>query len=375
MDIGDFSRRFCTQFYGPGTDADIQAVYALLEKWPWWFPMLDYFRHPFLPRKDEKPHTEQELYRVGEDARLAEELIARLRPRVQRRKGDLDYLKYCAAMHRHYVESQKLVRDLAQHDPKDTKTAAAVFPARIRAVRDKTAELRDTFRELWLRTNLPANLNYGIDDYNHLVKVWDDAYERARAGRASYDPRPPSQWIYHPSGFKEHRPVRHAFFRRLVTLGDEPPARAGIQLYGDTHIRIFVNGRLVGEQFARQNLSAPVNPQLVRIYDIKPLLVAGKNVIAIEGRNYGTEKENLEPGGPSRCAGFHLYGEIVERDGRARSILSDPQWKVSENAPDGWLAADFDDGQWVAAQADPKPTVWVTYPDFEKNVPGFWDRR
>ena len=113
-DVGDFSERFCTQFYGPRTAARLQAVYALLEKWPWWFPLLDYFRHPFLPRKNERPHTEQELYRVGEDARVALGLIEELRGRVERRKGDLDYLEYCARMHRHYVAGQRLVRDLEQ---------------------------------------------------------------------------------------------------------------------------------------------------------------------------------------------------------------------------------------------------------------------
>jgi len=379
-DVGDFSERFCTQFYGPHTAVRLQAVYALLEKWPWWFPLLDYFRHPFLPRKNERPHTEQELYRVGEDARVALGLIEGLRGRVERRKGDLDYLQYCARMHLHYVAGQRLVRDLEQFN-KAGKSAAELarsrgeFLKRIQAVRDETVALRDMYRELWLRTNLPANLNYPIEDYDRLVKVWEDAYERASHDEFAYDPRTPAQWIYHPAGFTEHKRVPHAFFRRSFKLGEEPPRLAGMQLYGDTHIKVFVNGKLAGEQFARQNLSAPVKPLLVRFYDIKPLLKPGENVIAVEARNYGTEKPNIEPGGPARCAGLHFDGEIVDREGRVQPVLSDAQWKVTDQESQGWTTTGFDDSAWLHAQADPKPTVWVTSPDFAKGVAGFWDRR
>ena len=161
-DVGDFSKRFCTQFYGPHTATQLQAVYALLERWPWWFPLLDYFRHPFLPRKGERPHTEQELYRVGENARVALGLIDELRGEVERRKGDLDYLEYCARMHRHYVAGQRLVRDLDQFR-KTGKSAAErtrsrdTFMNRITRCAMKRPRCATCIASLWLRTNMPAN--------------------------------------------------------------------------------------------------------------------------------------------------------------------------------------------------------------------------
>ena len=118
-----------------------------------------------------------------------------------------------------------------------------------------------------------------------------------------------------------------------------------------------------------------MKPLLVRIYDIKSLLRPGENVIAVEARNYGTEKPDLEPGGPPGSAGLHFYGEIVDRDGRIQPVLSDAQWKVTDRESEGWTAISFDDSGWLHAQADPHPTVWVTYPDFAKEIAGFWDRR
>jgi hypothetical protein len=377
-DVSSFSDRFFTLWNGPKTAPYFEAIYALLEKWPWWYPMLDYFRHPFLPRKDERPHKTQELYRVYEDARTAQKLCDILQPLVVRRKGDVDYLRYCARMHEHYVASQRLVADLNafQTDGLSSEAieaAQARFLDRIRAVRDEAASLRDTFKELWLRTNLPANLHYAIDEYNAIVKVWDDAAARAKQGIFAYDPRPKADWIYHPDAFA--KPVEHAYFLKTLKLDPREIASAGIQVQGDTHVKIYVNGRQIGEQFARRNLSAPVNPKLLVVYDIKPHLVPGENVIAVDARDYGTMNPELEPGGPVQSGGFHLYGEIRDKTGKLQPIASDPSWKVNAKEERDWNRPGYDDRAWPTAKTDPKPTVWVTYPDFAKGLRGFSDVR
>jgi hypothetical protein len=378
-DVSNFSDRFFTQWNGPGTAPYFEAIYALLEKWPWWFPMLDYFRHPFLPRKDERPHTTLELYRVYEDARTAQKLCDVLAPLVVRRKGDVDYLRYCARMHEHYVESQRLVADLNAFATEGLSSdaldrAQARFLDRIHTVRDEAASLRDAFQELWLRTNLPANLHYALDEYNAIVKVWDDAAARVQKRTFAYDPRPPAEWIYHPDAFAG-RPVQHALFRKVLKLDPREISSAGIQVQGDTHVKISINGTEIGEQFARRNLSAPVNPKLLIVYDIKPYLQKGENVIAIDARDYGTLSPELEPGGPQRSGGFHLYGEIRDTSGKMQPILSDASWKVNASEEPAWNRPGYNDRNWRSAKGDPKPTVWITYPDFDKGLHGFSDRR
>jgi hypothetical protein len=376
-DVSSYSDRFFTLWNGPGTATYFEAIYALLEKWPWWYPMLDYFRHPFLPRKDERAHTTQELYRVYEDARTAQKLCDIVQPLVARRQGDVDYLRYCARMHEHYVESQRLVADLNGFTPEGRGQSASTkeqLLARIRAVRDEAAALRDTFQELWLRTNLRANLHYAIDEYDAIVKVWDDAAARVEQGMFPYDPRPQSQWIYHPEA-SEGKPVQHAYFRKTLDIDPRNVAAAGIQVGGDTHVKVYVNGAQIGEQFARRNLSAPVNPKLLAVYDIKPHLKQGENVIAVDARGYGTMNAELEPGGPPRSGGFHLYGEIRDASGKTTPLFSDATWKAATDDEPGWNRAGHDDAKWPAAKPDPKPTVWVTYPDFSKGLRGFSDVR
>lgn len=119
---------------------------------------------------------------------------------------------------------------------------------------------------------------------------------------------------------------------------------------------------------SRRNLSAPVNPKLLVVYDIKPHLRDGENVIAVDARDYGTLNAELEPGGPARSGGFHLYGEIRDTHGKLQPILSDESWKASASEKAGWNKPGFDDRDWPSAKGDPLPTVWVTYPDIAKGL-------
>lgn len=379
-EVGDFHRRFFTLWNGPGTSPYFEAIYGNLEKWPWWYPLLDYFRHPLLPRKDERPHEEQELYRVAEDARVAEELIDELAPKVTRRKGDLDYLRYCARMHQNYVRGQRLVRDLQRVEPAKLGTdelerVRAKHLAEVNAIQREVEALRDQFQELWLRTNIPANLHYAIDEYNQMVKAWADTADRIRAGTFAHDPRPPAEWIYHPEAFREGKTIPNAYFRKSFALDPNDVTRAGIQVHADTHAIIHVNGKQIGEQFVRRNLSCPINPKLLVVYDILPHLREGTNVIAVEARAYGTENEDLEPGGPARCGGFHLFGEIVDKQGKMITLLSDNSWRVSARKTEDWTSPEVDDRRWRSAQGDRKPTIWITYPDFTRGLRGFADVR
>ncbi|QDT50284.1 Beta-hexosaminidase [Symmachiella dynata] len=388
-DVESFYNRFFTLHNGPGTATPLRAVFALLEKWPFGLPIVDYFRHPFAPRYEyggRKPdasktgHSEQDLWRVREDARVAEALIAALRPVITRRKGDLDYYEYCARMHRNYVRGQLLVRslrDFAASDPSPEQIAAAKqrFAREAREVRDETLALRNTFQELWLRTNQPDNLQFAVDEYDMLIKAWDETATRAEAGVFAFDSRPASQWIYHPHGFEKQEQVQHASFRKTFEVDPQDIELAGIQVQGDTHVKLFVNGKLIGEQFARRNFSAPVNPHLLELYDIKPYLEPGKNVIAVEAHAYGTENRQLEPGGPERCGGFHLYGELIGKNGQVTPIFSDSSWKVSDKPGDDWTSTGYDDANWPSAQGDEKPTVWISYPDFRTGQKGFSDQR
>ncbi len=380
-DVSVFGKRYFTQRNGPGTAHLLQAVYAMLERWPepWDYAMRDIYRHPFLPRSKGIVPSWQKLHWLEKDSRASLGLLDELELVVQYRKGDLDYLRFAAHSHWHYARSQQLVQALQkfqadQESPEALRKAQAEFLEESRAIRIELVRLRDEFSRLWLRTNIPAGLQYAIDEYDMLIKTWADTEQRLQAGQFAFEPMTPARFIYHPDGYTKKAKVQHSWFRMTFEKPDEV-RRAHLQLQGDTHIVIYVNGRRIGEQFIRRGLPAPVNPRLLELYDIAPYLQSGTNVIAVEAHNYGTRNSSLEPGGPLRCGGFIMYGEIVDGNGQLQRLVSDESWLVSDRNPDGWNELAFQARGWMNAHSDTDPTVLVTYPDFVHNIKGYSARR
>ena len=381
-DTESFGENFFNLWNGMGTAPYFETIYTLLEKWPpGWNkgrPILPYFRHPFLPLNSNYNLSPKELYEIQNDAEDALSLIATVRALVKYRKGDLDYLEFCAQTHQNFMQSIKLVNDLNNFNnlsfsQKDLQIEKTNFIERIYTHRNDLVGLRDKFESLWLRTNLPANLQYNINDYNRLIKVWDDVGKRVEEGKIAYNPLTPANWIYHPDGFIKNVPIKVAYFRKTFDNPDTINS-AHIQVIGDTHIKLFVNNKLLGEQVARRSVIEREDATM-KLYDITPYLKEGENVIAIEAHNYLSGSPFREPGGPKGCAGFHMYGEITDQNNDIKLILSDSSWKVSKIGEDGWKRPGFNDKGWGNAMGDQHPLRLVTYPDFSKNKRGFADKK
>jgi hypothetical protein len=138
----------------------------------------------------------------------------------------------------------------------------------------------------------------------------------------------------------------------VFTLND-PVTNAKLQLIGDTHARLWVNGVEVGEVFARRSLSLLVEHQRVTMWDVTSLLKPGENVLAVDVANCNA----------FASAGFNLYGEL--RNGSViTKILSDSTWRVSPQAPEGWMSVRFDDRGWLSAAPKTYP-FQIIQPDFD----------
>lgn len=117
--------------------------------------------------------------------------------------------------------------------------------------------------------------------------------------------------------------------RRTIELPAGVTSAQAMLTVDDDH-RLFVNGKLVGE---KKGWQSPAK------YDLSKALVAGRNVVAIEGTDTG-----------GSCGAIAAI-RIVAGD-KVVTIATDAQWKA---APAGakddlaWTAADFDDSKWPAA--------------------------
>jgi hypothetical protein len=123
------------------------------------------------------------------------------------------------------------------------------------------------------------------------------------------------------------------YFRRIFELATTP-VKAHVILTVEDGYELYVNGAKIGQQ----SVAGVEGRRKAERYDIASNLREGKNVIAIAGENQGDD------------AGLVLEAAIGEGDTLKR-IYSDNSFRVSSEAPDGWLQPDFDDAQWPFAKA------------------------
>ena len=167
-----------------------------------------------------------------------------------------------------------------------------------------------------------------------------------------------AQWIWFPEGNpREDAPVAKRYFRREFDIvPDQRLAGARLRVSCDDRCAVWLNGHALGE-LADWKTGREFG-------DLKHLLRAGRNTLAIEG-------ENCRAPVTRNPAGLLCRLEIRFADGATTRVDSDDAWRVSKTATEGWQGADFDAHNWVAPillgaygcapwgelAADPKPVL------------------
>lgn len=143
-----------------------------------------------------------------------------------------------------------------------------------------------------------------------------------------------TSWIWFPEGAPEQSaaPGTNYFRREVVIPAGREIKAIRFQYTGDNECRGWVNGRDIG---ARNNYRS------VKYNDLTRRLAPGTNIIALTGRNIGT---NAKP------AGVVGLFTIEFKQGESMVVPTDEQWKVSREPAPGWNESGFDDSAWVPAK-------------------------
>jgi hypothetical protein len=154
-----------------------------------------------------------------------------------------------------------------------------------------------------------------------------------------------AQWIEPP----EVAPV--AYFRKEVFLS-VPPEQAWLEVAATDNYGLFVNGHVVGKEYA-------LKTRVAGIYDIKRRLKAGTNVIAVSISRISY------PGSVQLL----VRGLIKEPGGRVTSLLSDEHWRVTAykgivEGSEEWTSPLVEEELWPKARRSvingkPVPIAWV----------------
>ncbi len=142
------------------------------------------------------------------------------------------------------------------------------------------------------------------------------------------------------------------YFRRTL----RPPAdmqTAWLQVSVDDFFRLYLNGERIVENLGNDSWKTPT------VLDVTDRLVRGAdNCFAIEAINHHG------PGGLLFDLQFGLANRVTEK------VVSDAAFRCSADAPEGWMAPDFDDGGWLTPtlQLPPPNDPWsVRIPYVDKS--------
>ena len=153
---------------------------------------------------------------------------------------------------------------------------------------------------------------------------------------------PAADWLWNtPNAATTTASAGTIYLRKDFTVTDPSAiASAILRINGDDGETAFVNGT----QVTSSDPTANNGWQTSQIADVKSLLVAGNNVIAVEGLNVSANASGI-------IAALQLNS--TQSGTTATTIVTDGSWLalpgIPASPPDGWNTASFDDSAWPAA--------------------------
>ena len=287
-------------------------------------------------------------------------LLAKAKSEITENEDQLRYLEFVARLNIWFakkIEVQEKVKQLSfsgNASANKDSTAAVIIDLCTDILKDLTS-LKSEFERLWLATNKSAGLDLLMMRYDRQAAYWQEKIDQVKRGEFVVTSEIESAWIYHPKanpGKKDSVQVQKAYFRKIFNAPKNVRS-ATLQLIGDTHAKVSVNGKNVGEVYVRSSNSLSVEHQRIKMFSILPLLTDSANVIAVEAETFS----------PFGSAGVNVYCELELADGTVQKIMTDGSWKVADGASGNWTAASFNDSSWSNAAAKPFPSV-VIRPNF-----------
>lgn len=354
-DVREFNRKFFSDFLGsPQTGQLGQLVYTILSDPYNQFTWHELWRHPLLSHHASSMNALWRIESVQSSMPLLQKLLEEAGSGITRNKDHLEYLRFITRLNLWFAKKLNTVEQVraAHRDSalmQDPKELASRLRTLTTGMIPELEEIKDDFRKLWLKTNREDNLAWLLERYDQQKAYWQEIIEHP----AVTDPTISSLWIYHPKANPGSRDtsatqVPKACFRGTFQLSDVA-AEATLQLIGDTHAKVSVNGVDVGGVFARRSLSLTVEHQRVKWFDVSGLVKPGKNVIALESANYDERSS----------AGVNILMNVRFPAGASIVIGSDSTFKVAETPEPGWKTPGFDDASWLAAspKASSSPVI------------------
>ena len=351
MDGRSIRERFIKQYYG--TDCvDMDALLLVSNEISNNTDLKYIFGNPFLPATNRRTRTfsSEQLIRNGD---MSLKLIKRLRGQCSRNMDKLDLFEIGARIGILTGRKTALKQTLDFYIENGyTDKVTSVIRKRLIDECDwlikELAEIETDYRELWLRTNRPDNLDRLMSIFQQQSAYINKAKHSLENGIIAIDQEIPSQWIT-AKAYKKGKDVPPAYLRKQFDIDDVDNIRSAyLQVIAQNAAGVYINGHKLGLVASAKSGSLLAVKRQVRYWDVADLLQNGINTIAVDVQAYKADR-------PSAA---NIYFEYTSDRGKTK-IASDPSWEAAVNVQKGWQTANDKFGFWRKA---------VIYPDYHRQI-------
>ncbi len=362
MDGKTIRRRFLKQYFG--TDCTtMESLFFVSNEIPNNTDLRFIFRNPFLPGKDHRNDRLFSSSRLIQSGELTLKLIDQLRREDIRNADKLDYFEVGARFGIVTGKKTALKRklDFYTENAYTDKITEAVQREFIDECEWLISEIRDLerdYRDLWLRTNRPDNLDRLMTVMQQQAAYIEKAKQSLEEGIYDINQEIPSKWIT-AKAYKEGKDTPPAYLRRQFDIEDpEKIESAWLQVVANDAAEVYCNGQKVGRVAAAKSGSLLAVKRQVGYWEVSGLLQKGTNTIAVEVQAYKLHR-------PS-CA--NVYLEYTAEDGKT-IIASDPTWQAATSVKKGWKTGEDKWGRWRDALVFEGFPRQISIPLFEQGFP------
>lgn len=346
FNYGDFKKKYGYLFYGieekclddfnslmTTLSSSAECYYRLRLLLPPLF-YTDFFKHPF-PAPKVKPGLKdyEDLKEIGQTSL---DLYEKLLEKVSFEQKNFEYIQYGAELAKYCGEKVKISVEIADKLRKGTNSEREIQKVigRIQYIRDKFKYLKNKYETLWLRAAKRPCLDYNLRLFDYVIKAYNEKIAQLRENIDFRNPFLESEWIW---ANEKKCPPKARFFRKTINI-NKSIKEALLQATVCNHMKIFVNGKLVGEVLGRFSLSRIPIIKRVKVFDITDQLQQGENIIVIEAYNYEGFK-----------GAFNLFGQIKLEDETVKEIITDESWVCTADnsvSKERWQMRDYMDEDW-----------------------------
>ncbi len=336
--------RFNRLFYGT-TASSLRTIQELLTEMSRTLSFPEFWRHPERVRLEWGRNTLVRTRLLQQHAASVQEAIEAVASRLTRHTRHLDYHRLIADMFAWKADAVALTQwlDLVRWlyiAPEQRKELVQTGVQRLDTLIERIQTLRERYRVLWLRTNRPDNLERIGKLFTYQEMYLRDMQDRLKHQRWTVPYTLPGSFItatHIPEGTGPTTAYLRYRFRPHGKI-----RQATVQLIGDSHAKLWLNGTYLGEVRATRSLSLWVEMQRVYMRDVTEQVQSdGENVLAVEVTSYQDE----------RPAAAHVLLVLTYADGRIEHVVTNTYWKTHLLPVDtGWQELSYDDTFWLPAK-------------------------